>query len=688
MVEVVGTQPTPIDGQSKGEQVARDALAGYVMGKWNQAYWDRNNVSFSGYSLNQRNLRCLRAARRKYNPEDPVDSAADIYIGVTSKIQRTLKAWIKDIVAAAGGKWGTLEPTPLPDLPEHMKDSIVQRLKNELLALQRQQMMQAQVSAAQPGMPGMPPMAAPQQAPGMLGPMQSQAFVSLAKQLKDSAMKRAFDMAKRSVARAERKILDQLAEGGMSAAMSAILDDFATFPYCILSGPFDQKVRKIVWKGNKAVDEEVVVSSVRRVSPFDFYWSVDSTNTQNGEWVAERDRMTQKLMYALIGMEGVDDDAVRETIDEYGSAGWALTEFSDAERERLEDRGTISTTQNGLIDVLKFCGLVPGKFLIDQAELAIDDVDRSYEVMVWVTAGRTLRCMFNPYPRGRRPYHKACFSDIPGTFAGEALAEILEDIQRMVNASARSLARNMAYSSGPIGEVNDDRLADGETVEEVVPYKLIHSKADAYGSDGKALTFTRVPSVAAELIAVEKRYTEMAHEHSGIPAYAAGQAPTGGAGRTLGGLSLLMSNAAKGVKAGIENVDEGIVQPLFEMEYDLVLLYDPDESLKADAQVVARGASGLLQRELNQGRAVELLQILQPFSGQMDPANPPVPPQSIRELLRQITEPLGLVNIVPNPEDSVGFELQQIGAMSPQAATAGPPLDGRSTSQMTPLANP
>jgi hypothetical protein len=63
----------------------------------------------------------------------------------------------------------------------------------------------------------------------------------------------------------------------------------------------------------------------------------------------------------------------------------------------------------------------------------------------------------------------------------------------------------------------------------------------------------------------------------------------------------------------------------------LMLDNNVDKSFKADAQVYASGATGLLQKELSQGKAVELLQVCTPLSqtGVIDN-------RVIRMLLREI----------------------------------------------------
>ena len=145
--------------------------------------------------------------------------------------------------------------------------------------------------------------------------------------------------------------------------------------------------------------------------------------------------------------------------------------------------------------------------------------------------------------------------------------------------------------------------------------------------------FDKVPSVAAELLTVFNAYWRLADEVSGIPAYSYGGAtPSQGAASTMGGLSLLYNSALKGIKQAIGNLDKYLVEPVIEGLYLLNMLLYPDQNVKADATAVARGAKGIMAREMRQARTVETLQALQPFAtGPM----PIIPRIGVVNLLRE-----------------------------------------------------
>ena len=95
-----------------------------------------------------------------------------------------------------------------------------------------------------------------------------------------------------------------------------------------------------------------------------------------------------------------------------------------------------------------------------------------------------------------------------------------------------------------------------------------------------------------------------------IPASIHGQPVGTGANRTFRGMSMLYGNALKGVQSGITNIDEDVVSPFATSLYMLNLKYNPKDEIKGDAKVIARGASGLMEKELKKNDMLEAAQIV------------------------------------------------------------------------------
>jgi hypothetical protein len=153
----------------------------------------------------------------------------------------------------------------------------------------------------------------------------------------------------------------------------------------------------------------------------------------------------------------------------------------------------------------------------------------------------------------------------------------------------------VGIGSGPQIELNVDRLAPGES-DQIWPWRVWKVNKDMMSS-GPAMQFYQPTNIGAELIAVYNAFSKIADEHCGVPAYAHGDPQVGGGGNTASGLSMLMTQAARGIKAVIKTIDDKVIEPSVENQY--FFNYDVEEALDyiGDVKIVAKGSSSLLAKE-------------------------------------------------------------------------------------------
>jgi hypothetical protein len=284
--------------------------------------------------------------------------------------------------------------------------------------------------------------------------------------------------------------------------------------------------------------------------------------------------------------------------------------WRDYERARLEGKDKYWLREDaGTLDGLHYYGSVQGLLLLEWGidPDKIPDPLAEYEIDAIKIGRHVIRAVINNDPLNRRGYHKASFQKIPGGFWGIAIPKLMRDHQRMCNATARSLANNLGISSGPMVEIEVDRLADGEEIEQLYPWRIIQTKSDKTGRGKEAVRFYQPSSNAAELLAVYEQFERRADDATSIPRYTHGNERVGGAGSTAAGLSMLINNASKGIKLAISSIDSDVLKPIIEETFTFNMLYDPDPTIKGDAQIVARGATAMLTREQSQMRRAEFL---------------------------------------------------------------------------------
>ena len=558
-----------------GSEVA-DRLAAHVQSCWQIAKTDRARVD-------ARLIDCLRRRKGEYSSDKLAAikemGGSDVFMMITGAKTRSAKAWLSDLFSPAGDKPYTLEPSPIPDIsPE---------VKNKLIA-------EAVQGAQDLGVP-------PEQVKQLLMKHRER----ILDELKQDAESRADKMSD--------AIEDLLQDGEWREAFDEFLDDLVTFPAAIMKGLEFRRTKTLKWMNNDGVFQPVagykVTPMVRRVSPFRAYPAPSTGSKIDGHWFIEHHTYSKKDLAAMRGAPGYHAEGIAKALLQYGSGGIREWMWSESERSALEGRSVL-TSRNDEIDSIELSGSLLGQMLIDfgMSPDEIEDPMDEYSVSVEVIGNFVIRALVNPDPAGKSDYFKACWQGVPGSFWGTALPETLADCQDTCNAAARALINNLGMASGPLVWVEQDRLAAGQNVNNIHPWKVFQSNSSSSGSS-PGIGFFQPQSNSGELMSVYERFNRYADDITGMPAYAHGSDSGAGAAKTKGGLAMLMNAASKTMKHVVRTIDINIIEPVVEKCYNYLMLNSEDEDIKGDLRPKARGSESLMHKEESQMRQQELLAI-------------------------------------------------------------------------------
>lgn len=561
-------------GVSNSEAIEAEIVS-YLKECWNKA-------KFAKTDMTERLLKCERQRRGEYDPERATEIAqtggSDIYMMITDIKCRAASSWIKDVMLGQTERPFELHPSEEPQIPPEMKAMIVDFVRAEADDFIKQ---------------------------GLL--IHPEAFRARMEEVHETIQLRIREEAQDAARRMEGVIEDQLTAGNWDRALEDFIDDYVTFPVAILKGPTIRRKKRLTWGPEfSAIVVDDFVRDIQRVSPFDVYPSPNSRGPDDG-YLIERHRLRRAALEALIGVPGYSTENIQAAIDHYGENGLRYLENGDQARDDLEGKPHSRLYRDNIIEALEFWGPVQGRMLKSWGlkDKSID-LYKDYEVNAWLVGDYCIKAVINPDPLGHRPYEIASWSKIPSSFYGVALPEIVRDVQTMCNAAARSLANNMGIASGPQVEVAVDRLADGEDLTAMYPWKLWQTTSDRTGGGQPGVRFFQPNMQAGELMNIYQTFARQADEVTGIPNYVYGSSAVSGAGRTASGLSMLMDNAAKGIKSAVASIDR-VVQGVVSKLYVHNMMYSPDPYIKGDFRIVAKGAMGLIAREQLQIRRNEFL---------------------------------------------------------------------------------
>jgi hypothetical protein len=370
-----------------------------------------------------------------------------------------------------------------------------------------------------------------------------------------------------------------------------------------------------------------------RVAPFDFMPSPDSPDSQRGSYVIEKVRMTRRTLAWARGQKYWIGENVERILNEYRT--WQRDWLIFGTTYNLEQ--PILTTnlwaEEETIDTLEMHGIVSGNELRRYGFSA--DSKEFFEAKIVVCGGRTIFCRVNGEPHvSMRPYNSTSYEKMGDQFWNTCPTMKLRDVQRTVNSTVRAQIRNMAYSSGPLAEVDVSRVQrfvnDIKDLMHIEPYTALLTDPDLMNGGRKAREFYNVPNIIGPLQNTIGFYMKMADDISNIPAYAQGETGLQGAGRTYRGFSAVFSQALKVFKMPVQNLDAGIFAPFAASLYNYNMATSKDNSIKGDATVRARGSQGLVDKEQQEQKALEAMQVVT----QMSPAVAEIAPEEARKVLR------------------------------------------------------
>ncbi len=415
-------------------------------------------------------------------------------------------------------------------------------------------------------------------------------------------------------------VKDFLQETKSLNELKDFLHDYCVYPFAVLEGNFLRSINKRTWEKDKLVKKRKLIPSLARISPYDFFWTSDSTDTQNGMGIAIRKAMRRFDIEALSKREGFDKEAIKALLadKEITPREWLLVQ------EKTEDRTQWSSRPNETIDVFRMFVLISGEYLADyKKEFKNLDTGKQYQLEVYLADTYILGKWLHDADYVR-PFWKEVYEPVPSEFCGNSLPENLA----VVNAASRRgfihLLRNMGKSTNPSVFVNREMIDyDSLEEEEVILPDNQYDFMAAIGSTGKPVDMLNFPNYTNQILTFMEYLDTRADIESGIPKYALGQASgLPSALRSTASLTLMIDSAMKTIKSRVYRVGIGVIAPAIQDIVDWVMDEWDEDFVKVDAEVYVRGLEGIVTKSLVIGKIQELLQYLAPFvsSGTVDQA--------------------------------------------------------------------
>lgn len=475
-----------------------------------------------------------------------------------------------------------LMPTPIPELPDDVKLQIVTKMKQEIFVNE------------------------------FSGDLRE-----LAARLKVEATGTQVDRAKAAAAKAEIALRDRLSEMDFRQVMRAVIDDFASMPFCVLKYPHYTYVDVPKWSGNRWTVGKEFKAVAKRVDPKDFY-VLNGETVADAEAVFEVDTTSLHALKQLKGKKGWVDDAIQAVYSNGPSKGLTTTQAILLGTSTTSDNGGVRSTESDTKELIWFYGRLRG---VDIGKLKgtgttkVED-DEYYEVcavlcdeyVVYVDllAANTAKL---------RPYKLTSYEKLNGSWAGIGVLQRVRKAEKLARAFMFASVRNASYSARPTGEIDYDRLKQHypkkDMLNEFNAGHMYITDPDRTGiaGGGAAVRFYNVPNNTQPLLAGVTFFLDLVDLLAAVPKLGTGDMRgMATLGRSYRGIALVQQAEAKTMRAALDNFDQDLNEPMLTDMYYALQEFSKDSSVKGDAKIIPRSTSGYMRKEADAAARQETVQ--------------------------------------------------------------------------------
>ena len=415
--------------------------------------------------------------------------------------------------------------------------------------------------------------------------------------------------AKEAAREMQKLIHDQIEESNGSAELRSAIFESALFGTGIVKGPFNFNKTLGRWtkdeEGNRNYNPlSVRVPRIEFVSIWDFFPDPSATTMEECEYIFHRHKLNRSQLRALAKMPYFDKENIKECIMMGPNYEEKDYEFELKDDNRSSDYGSDQ------YEVIEYWGIMDVQYAREAGMELPEEMDDLDEVQVnaWISNGKLLRGVVNPFTPFRIPYNAFSYERNPYSFFGIGVAENMDDSQQIMNGHARMAIDNLALSGSLVFDVDESALVGGQSME-VYPGKVFRRQA---GMPGQAIHGVKFPNTSNENMMMFDRFRQLADEQTGIPSYSHGQTGVQSMTRTASGMSMLLGAASLNIKTVVKNLDDFLLKPLGEAYFQWNMqFFEGDLAIEGDLEVKAMGTNSLMQKEVRSQRLTMFLQTAQ-----------------------------------------------------------------------------
>lgn len=422
----------------------------------------------------------------------------------------------------------------------------------------------------------------------------------------------------------QTEIEDQLVESRYASICRDVIDDSCKLGVGVLKGPLTSSKPRRRWeKTDQNGVYQLVTDSdprpmYRRVNPWHFFPDPDATEIGDGESTFERHLLSKSAMRRWAKTLGWNAETVKEILADdptpttAGDFNWLM------QLRTMEDK-----SENAFINryvVWEYHGPMEVDRVVDmlcclgQAEeaaqyMANADPLESQMVILYFCQGRLLKIEeYFPLDSGETLYSVFPFEKSESSILGAVgVPWLMRHEQSMLNSAVRMMMDNAALSVGPQVVVDKTQVEPEDGSWKLKPRKVWKKKTSDTGRDNPPFQTFNIPMNQAQLQGIIELCLRFIDDVVSMPTIAQGEQGAH-VTQTSSGMSMLFNSANVVFRRVVKNWDDDLTTPSIRRAFDWNMQFNPNDEIKGDMQVEARGTSVLLVREIQSQQLMMIAQ--------------------------------------------------------------------------------
>lgn len=564
MIEVMEppVQETPEESELSRQQRLQH-LGSNLQGEFDQRVNDRRHIETRWFED-------LRQYNGMYDPAvlDAIkeNEGSELFINITRTKSDAVEARVSDLILPTDDRNWDIKPTPIP----------------ELGALESNQLEYEKTPEGNPVTVG-----------------------DLAIATREVAAKRCLKM--------RDQIDDQLSEAGYNAVMRDVIHDGCVLGIGILKGPINKNRMRKAWMTQRdGAGNSVQVQQYKqdrrpwcnRVDPWNFYPETGIVNIEDSESEYERHFVTRKQLRELAQQPGFLKERIAEIL-RGGKAPSVTVDF----RVQLRSIAGDTSGRDERYELIEYTGPVEADDLRAADVQVPDDPLKAYPGNVWFISGVVIKADVQAMESLEKVYHVWNLNKDDSTIFGRGVPRQMRSSQKMGNSAIRMIYDNAGLAVGGQLVYAPEAITPADGSYRMTPRKTWYL-TDSSKDVNTVMKLFETKLHLEWLIPLFQLALRLADEESALPLIAQGDQASH-ITKTKGGMSMLMDAAGVMLRRSVKAIDDGITVPFIGGVYNWNMEFNPDEEIKGDFNVQARGSSFLMEREQQLQSFMTYMQFLQ-----------------------------------------------------------------------------